>query len=610
MANKSLKSMKFPGLPDTYKVPPQAADFSTSTAYAVGDYCVYHGDLYRFTTAHPAGAWNDAHVVVAALGDDVADLKGKYNPMLKNETMILPVGRDENGMLWAAGDSGYPRYGVSGVGGSSTTLTRLWDAVGKKATPGTDAVSASSGFDGCVPFDRRKCVGTWAIVDGKAVFTPQAYVGDADYAEDGSKGDYVCVDVPPTYWYHNEADGTIGISGGHHAGWEPHPVCLDADGNVRQHTYLPCYALAMKDGHAVSLPGLHNYFGSYKGNWDQARTYGDGTSFADFAIIEPSVVDHYEWLLQTIEFATTDMQNVMHGATAMPYSAKHTITAAPAANKVVLTDAIGNLFSVGQTIYIGAAHDTSPSGVADYNCISAIENCDADGTLNASGTYRLITYDGTDRTASITAGTTKIASRPWITGATQGFASGVSAVLGHTGSPVSNSDAKHPMLYRWRENVYGNQSMTCLDLFNARTEDGSSYHLDWYYNDRLRYEGASLYYPSSTSKPDLTDLQNTEKGIRKLETTTPVESYKDGYIKQEGFDADLPCVRVPTLTIEGSATTYYADYVFLVYSYDVRAVRRRGSLPHGLYSGPRSVVASYATSSSHWSYGSGLYMVQ
>ena len=27
----------------------------------------------------------------------------------------------------------FPRYGVSGVGGSSATLTRLWDAVGKTA---------------------------------------------------------------------------------------------------------------------------------------------------------------------------------------------------------------------------------------------------------------------------------------------------------------------------------------------------------------------------------------------------------------------------------------------------------------------------------------------
>ena len=610
MANKSLKSMKFPGLPDTYKVPPQAADFSTSTAYAVGDYCVYQGDLFRFTTEHPAGAWNAAHVVAVALGDDLADLKGKYNPMLKNDTMILPVGRDENGQLWAVGDSGYPKYGVSGVGGSSTTLIRLWDAAGKTATPGTDEVAAASDFDGCAPFDRRKCVGTWAIVDGKAVFTPQAYYGDADYAEDGSKGDYVCVDVPPTYWYHDETDGTLGISGGPHAGWEAHPVCLDAENKVRPHTYLPCYALALKDGHAVSLPGLQNYFGTYKGNWDQARTYGDGTSFANFAIIEPSVVDHYEWLLMTIEFATTDMQTVMQGATAMPYNTNHKITLAPAANKVVLTAAIGDLFCVGQTIYIGADHGATPSGVDDYNCITAIENCDADGTLNASGTYRLITYDGTDRTASITADTTKIASRPWITGATQGFASGVSAVLGHTGSPVSNSDTKHPMLYRWRENVYGNQNMTCLDLFDARTADGSSYHLDWYYNDELRKKGAAAYYPSSASMPNLSDLQDPENGFRKLDTTTPVESYKDGYIKEEGFDADLPCIRVPTLTTGGSATTFYADYAYLVLSLAVRAVRRRGYVTSGRSFGPRYVSAIYAPSLGSWAYGSGLYMVQ
>ena len=610
MANKSLKSIKFPGLSDTYKVPPQAADFSTSEAYAVGDYCVYQGVLYRFTTAHSAGAWNAAHVTEAKIGADLADLKGKYNPDLKNDTMVLPVGRDENGRLWTVGDSGYPKYGVSGVGGSSTTLTRLWDAVNKTATPGTDAVQAASDFDGCAPFDRKKCVGTWSVVNGKAVFTPQAYYGDADYAEDGTKGDYVCVDVPPTYWCHDETTGTLGVSGGPHAGWEPHPICVDGEGHVRPHTYLPCYALALKDGHAVSLPGYQNFFGGYKDNWDKAKTYGDGSTFANFAIIEPTVVDHYEWLLQTIEFATTDMQTVMQGATAMPYNTNHTITLAPAANKIVLTGAIGDLFCVGQTIYIGAGHGDTPSNVSAYNCITAIEKCDADGTLNASGTYRLVTYDGTDRTSSITAGTTKLCSRPWITGATQGYASGVSAVLGHTGSPVSNSDALHPMLYRWRENVYGNQNMTCLDLFDARTADGNSYHLDWYYNDRLRHEGAALYYPSTTSKPDLTDLQNTAKGFRKLSTTTPVESYSDGYIKEEGFDADLPCVRVPTLTKNGSSTTYYADYANLVTSNAVRAVRRRGAVAAGRFSGPRYVTAYTAPSHAYWSFGAGLYMVQ
>ena len=166
------------------------------------------------------------------------------------------------------------------------------------------------------------------------------------------------------------------------------------------------------------------------------------------------------------------------------------------------------------------------------------------------------------------------------------------------------------MRYRWRENVYGNINITALDLFDARTADGSSYHLDWYYNDRLRYAGPALYYPSSTSKPDLTDLQTAANGFRKLTTTTPKASYADGYSKEEGFDADLPCIRVPTLTKNGSATTYYADYANLVNSAAVRAVRRRGNVHYGAYYGPRYVNAANAPSYGSWSYGAALYLLQ
>ena len=535
----------------------------------------------------------------------------KYNPAKKDASMTLPVGRDDNGKLWAAGNTGAEKFGVLGVGGSSPTLTRLWDAAGLTATPGTDETAGSSGFDNLAPFNRKKCVGSWSVSDGKAVFTPQAYYGDADYAEDGTMGDYVAVDQPPVYWYEDKENGILGVSGSPASGWEPHPACVDKDGNVREHTYLPVYALALKDGHAVSLPGYHNYFGCYKDNWDQAKTYGDGTTFANFAIIEPSAVDHLEWLLQTIEFATQNMQTVMNGAVSMPYNASHTITTAPAANKIVVTGTIGGNFVVGQTIYIGSDHSASPSAKsAAYNCITNIQNCDADGTLNESGTYRLITYDGTDRTESITGGTTKVASRPWITGATQGYASGVSAVLGHTGSPVSNSNGKYPMMYRWRENTYGNQNMTALDLIAVRVADDDSYKVQWYHNPDLQHLGATKYYPSTTSKPDTTDLNTAANGWELLGVETPKESYADGYIKEESADERWPHVRVPTLTKNGSATTYYCDYAYLVYSYVVRAVRRRGSLSSGAYYGPRYVNAIYAVSYAHWSYGSSLYFAQ
>ena len=52
-----------------------APAFSTSTAYTVGQYVTYNGGLYRFTSAHSAGAWNSAHVVAVNLGGEVSSLK-------------------------------------------------------------------------------------------------------------------------------------------------------------------------------------------------------------------------------------------------------------------------------------------------------------------------------------------------------------------------------------------------------------------------------------------------------------------------------------------------------------------------------------------------------
>ena len=52
-----------------------AEAFSTSKAYAVGDYVMYEYRLYRFTTAHSAGAWNSAHVSEVILVDDIVDNK-------------------------------------------------------------------------------------------------------------------------------------------------------------------------------------------------------------------------------------------------------------------------------------------------------------------------------------------------------------------------------------------------------------------------------------------------------------------------------------------------------------------------------------------------------
>ena len=554
-----------------------APAYSSSSTYHVGDFCNFNGKLYRCNTEITTGeVFNSFHWDEHSID---------YYLSRADELISKP------------------RFGVKGVGGSSATLTRLWDAVGKTATPSTDTVQGSSDFDNYAPFNRRKCVGNWTAENGKARFNVQAYYGDADYAEDGTMGDYVAVEIKPFYYY-DDGD-IIGVSEQEFPGWKIHPVCIDLDGNVRAYTYIPVYALAQKSSKAVSLPGYQNQRGGYKDLWDYAATY-DNSAVSDYAILEPSAVDHYEWLLMTIEFATQNMQGIMNGAVSMRYNTNDVIVATPAANKIVIGSG-GSGFVVGQTICINTGHDTSVD-ISLYNCITAIAKCDADGTLNDSGSYYLITYDGTDRTSSITVDSWKVGSRPWITGATAGYAESVNAVLGHTGSPVSNSNGIYPMRYRWRENVYGNQNMTAMDLANVRVEDGTVdeetiYHLDWYHLVDPRKMSTHVNFELST-------LQDPTKGWVRLGAETPSSSYVNGYVKELGFDAQYPHVKVPVLTNGGGSGTYYCDYASLVNSNVVRAVRRRGYVSYGALAGPRFFYASNGVSNASWPYGGGLFFIQ
>ena len=492
----------------------------------------------------------------------------------------------------------HKRFGVSGVGQSAPALTRLYDAVGMTATPSTDTVAGSSDFDNYAPFNRRKCVGTWSAGTNKAVFTVNAYEGDADYSEDGSVGDYVAIEVEPFYYY--DKDGIMAVSTYQWPGYEIHPVCKDYDGNIRAKTYVPVYALAQDaNGKAVSLPGYYNQRGGYNDLRNYAKTYNGGANA--YAMIEPSAVWHYEWLLMTIEFATQNMQDIMYGAGSMRY-ADDKIVAKPSTNKIVV-GSIGSNFVVGQTIYIGDSYNASVDVRTSYCRITAIQKCDASGNVSDSGAYYLFSYDGSDRSSSITVNTTAVSSRPWCTGATAGYAPGVNAVKGHTGSLVSNTNGKYAMRYRWRENVYGNQNMTTLDLADLRVADGDSFHLDWYFlADPRKYVPYGNYGKA--------DIQNTAKGWVKLGVSTPVASYVNGYVKELGADSAYPWVKVPILTSGGSASTYYSDYAHLVSSNEVRAVRRGGPVSHGASAGPCCFNANDTVSNAYWAFGATLYMLQ
>ena len=63
--------------------------FSPSTAYSVGDYVIYNRELYRFTTAHPAGSWNSSHVVKTNFAQESNSLKSAITSA--EETIVKNV---------------------------------------------------------------------------------------------------------------------------------------------------------------------------------------------------------------------------------------------------------------------------------------------------------------------------------------------------------------------------------------------------------------------------------------------------------------------------------------------------------------------------------------
>lgn len=105
MAEKTFHSITLPGQ-DTARVPLTAAEFSTSVAYQVKDYCTYQGKLYRCTTAHAAGAWNAAHFTAT---DVDAEFDRKLDiPVSQASAPAKP----RVGDLWIDNDENSPIYNV------------------------------------------------------------------------------------------------------------------------------------------------------------------------------------------------------------------------------------------------------------------------------------------------------------------------------------------------------------------------------------------------------------------------------------------------------------------------------------------------------------------
>lgn len=551
------------GLVDTYTI--TFTDGTTTT------FDVTNGAEAIDTTLSIAGRAADAK----ATGDAVDDLKEDLTVVSEKVSAIEEA-------------EGLHKYGVSGIGQSASALTRIWDSVGMTAQVGTDGDNSNvvNNFDDVTPFNRRKCVGHWVLHDGRPQFVVEAYLGDEDYAEDGTKGDYVAVECPRAYYYNK--DGILGVSAHHYPGWKPFDIfCHNHnDEETFEFAYLPAYALAVKDGHGVSLPNLDNAQGGYKALFDVARTYNNA-DVKGFAMLEPWAVNFYEWALQTVEFAKQVPTDIMKGCMSLRSNDADTVVFLDATH--VLCNNYYASRVAGQYIAItpsGTGH-TSYTYQATHKVISAIR-CDASSNESPNGAYQklevedlgkeYLTYDTTGAT------TYALAARPYRTGACNGVST-------PSGSPVSNTDGYHPCKYRHRENPWGNQYHTIGDLFNKRVAVGDDYKLEWYY----------LPDPSKIVTPSDNIILPGDDYV-KLDVETSVANYASGWIKSRQYADEYPDLWIPGATTGGSGSTYYAVYAYLVNSYAVRACRFGG---HWSY-GPVYLSANYYLGYSYAYYGGDL----
>ena len=571
------------------------ADFNPATDYYAGTFVWERDKLWQFTADHSAGRWtgHDAQVV---------SKKTLINMLGLNTEQLAEVMAE----LSEHGEE-FKRYGVSGIGQSASALTRIYDSVGMTAAVGTDTEGAVNDFDAAAPFMHRKCVGNWVLEGGRAKFNVQAYYGDSNFAEDGSMGDYVAVELPLSYY--SLSGGGLAISAYKYPGYRPFDIfCRNHDtSDLIDKLYVPAYALALdSNGKAVSLPGYYNEQGAYDVLFKDARKYANA-EVADMAMIMPAALEFYYWALAVVEFAKQDVQLIMRGAADMRSDANtrckfidstHILVtdwAQAGQTSITAWDAAWRVEGDYVAILPESTSDINTSTYKATHKILSVTRCDATGTADASGQYSLIELEATGNTtpAYDYTGETdyKLAGRPHPTGE-------ANSVLTPSGSPVSNSDGHHVMRYRYRENVWGNQYHTSVDLFATRVgTDDSDYTLEWYYLP----DPTEIETPSNPNTAAL-----AADPYEKLGLVTDHANYHSGYIISRKYDEKYPDIWIPGVTT-GSATTYYADYAYLVASAAVRSVRFGGNWNNGGNDG-FYFNANNAPSNSNANFGADLYL--
>lgn len=422
------------------------------------------------------------------------------------------------------------KYGVSFTG-SNAAGTRTGDAVGMVNAVAVDDETVANDFDSVPFFDRKICCCTYDSTAKK--WRVNAYLGEPGFDWYGANGEVMYENTP--FYYSTDFNTFVSVTATPCEGYELAPIFKDGESKV----YRPVFNMASVDGVAVSRAGLHPQHGSLNSLMTLARTFDES---ARTETIEEWITD---WLLMTVEFATKDHQAIIRGASGLPYDKNARVVEVINTTQFKLTAAQATRFAVGQTVAIGTGE--YGENVASRICITAIET---------DGDYGIITLDAEAPSLAVD---NYVTSRPWKTGT-----AALAVTNASVGSLASNTDSKHPFIYRGKENPYANAFTTISNVLLKRytNEDGT-----------YRYRAQYLPDPAKYSNGAITDDY--------IELDFDMASV-DGYTKTFTKDKRYPVI-MPS-EIGAGSTTYHSAYYYYP-RYDICALRVGGTLSAGRFCG-------------------------
>lgn len=435
----------------------------------------------------------------------------------------------------------FPLYTV----GSNPKGTRLGDAIGLVANVGTDTVKAYNDFDYLTPWKSRRVNGHW---EGKE-FIVTAVEGEPNFAVDGSNGN-VYAERHLFYYKYVFTDEyyEIWISDTHLDGYEIPERFINLDGTVMDTYYYPCYKISLDtSGNPVSVSGQNTMLSrSYTSYRDLIRSKLDSNYH-----METTKDRQINELLFYVEFATRNSQDIMQGACSMRYDNANDVATVEISNgnKFICSNATASNYVIGQTIVIGSTKNNTD--IANNRRIISIETYDANN--------KAIIFDGD--TVNVAVGNF-ISSRCW-------FSGGSDSVLTPSGSVISNTSGKYQMRYRYVEDLWGNQWSIMADVLINE-------HQTYVCKDPTKFA---------------TSITSDYEQIGYVNAST------EGYIKELGWDAEHPYVRLP-IVVGGSSTTYFCDYYW--HNTGLRVVCVGGSLYGGAYAGLVYWHCSSAVGAASW----------